>query len=208
MTPRTQTLLVRLRQAASAASAALLLGASAWGVGFAWFDHAARSPGPPPPAADGIVVLTGGAGRIETALRLLAEGRAPLLLVSGVARHAELSELTRRVSLDPAQVAGQVTLGRAATTTVGNGAEIAQWAHEHAMRRLIVVTAGYHMPRALLEIRRGLPDAELLPVPVLPPALRGGTDPGTARMLANEYDKLIAVRLGLAPLLQPEVHPR
>lgn len=194
----------RLRQAAAAACAALLLGASAWGVGFAWFDHAARQPGPPSPASDGIVVLTGGADRIETALHLLADGRAPLLLVSGVARGADLAELTRRIQLDPAQVAGQVTLGRVATTTVGNGAETARWAHEHGLRRLLVVTAGYHMPRALLELRHSLPDAELHPVPVLSPALRGGTDPATARLLATEYDKLLAVRLGLAPLLRTE----
>ena len=192
------------KRAATAASATLLGCSALWGIGFAWFDRAAHLPGTPPPHADGIVVLTGGADRIETALRLLADGHAPLLLVSGVARGADLAELTRRIQLDPAQVAGQVTLGRTATTTVGNGTETAHWAQEHGLRRLIVVTAGYHMPRALLEIRRGLPDAELHPVPVLPPALRGGTDPATARMLANEYEKLIAVRLGLAPLLQTE----
>lgn len=195
----------RLRQAGAAASALLLACSSAWGVGFAWFEHGAHQPGPPlPPAADGIVVLTGGADRIETALRLLAEGRAPLLLVSGVARGADLAELARRVHLDPAGIADQVTLGREATTTVGNGAETAQWAQAHGLRRLIVVTAGYHMPRALLELRRSLPGAELHPAPVVPPALRGGTDPAVARVLANEYDKLIAVRLHLVPLIRTE----
>ncbi len=195
----------RLRQAGAAASAVLLACSAAWGVGFAWFEHSAHQPGPPLPlAADGIVVLTGGADRIETALHLLAEGRAPLLLVSGVARTADLSELARRVHLDPAGIAGQVTLGRAATTTVGNGAETAQWAQAHGLRRLIVVTAGYHMPRAMLELGRSLPGAELHPAPVLPHALRGGTGPAMARMLANEYDKLIAVRLHLAPLIRTE----
>ncbi len=198
-------LLHRLRSAAAAASAVALAGAAAWGIGFAWFEHAAHRPGPPLPSdADGIVVLTGGADRIETALRLLADRRAPLLLVSGVARGADLAELTRRIRLDPASVAGQVTLGREATTTVENGAETAHWAQAHGLHRLLVVTAGYHMPRALLELRRSLPDAELHPVPVVPRALRGGTDPATARMLANEYEKLIAVRFGLEPLLRPE----
>ena len=195
----------RLRQAGVAASAALLGCSAAWGFGFAWFEHAAHQPGTAlPDVADGIVVLTGGADRIETALTLLADGRAPLLLVSGVARGADLPELARRVRLDPARIAGQVTLGRTATTTVGNGAETARWAATHGLRRLIVVTAGYHMPRALLELSRGLPDAELYPAPVVPPALRGGTDPATARMLANEYDKLIAVRLHLASLIRTE----
>jgi len=56
----------------------------------------------------------------------------------------------------------------------------------------------------LLELRRSLPGAELHPAPVLPPALRGSTGPAAARMLANEYDKLIAVRLHLAPLIRTE----
>ena len=195
----------RLRQAGVAVSTALLACSAVWGFGFAWFEHAARQPGTAlPDVADGIVVLTGGADRIETALTLLADGRAPLLLVSGVARGADLPELARRVRLDPTRIAGQVTLGRTATTTVGNGAETAQWATMHGLHRLIVVTAGYHMPRALLELKRGLPDAELYPVPVVPPAMRGGTDPATARMLANEYEKLIAVRLHLTSLIRTE----
>lgn len=195
----------RLQRAGVVASAALLACSAAWGLGFAWFEHCARQPATAlPDVADGIVVLTGGADRIETALTLLADGRAPLLLVSGVARGADLAEMARRVRLDPARIAGQVTLGRTATTTVGNGAETAQWAAIHGLRRLIVVTAGYHMPRALLELRRGLPDAELYPAPVVPPALRGGTGPATARMLANEYDKLIAVRLHLTSLIRTE----
>ena len=181
-----------------------LLGLAAlWGVGFAAFSHAARQPGQPPPPADGIVALTGGADRIETALRLLADGRAPLLLVSGVARGTDLAEVARRVRLDPAQLAGRVTLGREATTTLGNAAETAAWARANGIRRLIVVTAGYHMPRAVLEIRRALPDVALYPVPVLPPALRGAMDPATVRMLASEYDKLLAVRFGLVRLVRP-----
>ena len=180
--------------------------AALWGVGFADFSHAARQPGPPPPPADGIVALTGGADRIETALRLLADGHAPLLLVSGVGRGTDLAEVAHRVRLDPARLAGRVTLGREATTTLGNAAETAAWARAHGIRRLIVVTAGYHMPRAVLEIRRVLPDVALYPVPVLPPALRGAMDGATVRMLASEYDKLLAVRFGLVRWIRPGIN--
>lgn len=198
---------MRLRAVPEAVAGLLLALAALWGVGFGLFNHQARQAGPVPPAADGIVVLTGGADRIETALRLLAEGRAPLLLVSGVARGVDLAEVAHRVPLHPAQLdfallAGRVTLGRAATSTAGNAAEAASWARANGIRRLIVVTAGYHMPRALVEIGRALPDVALYPVPVLPPALRGAADPATVRMLANEYDKLLAVRFGLARLMR------
>jgi uncharacterized SAM-binding protein YcdF (DUF218 family) len=152
------------------------------------------------PPADGIVVLTGGAERIETALRLLAQGRAPVLLVSGVGRGTELAEMAHRVQLDPALLAERVTLGRTATTTIGNAAETAAWAQAHMVRRLIVVTAGYHMPRALLEIGYALPGVALYPAPVQPPAMRGPLDFGTTRLLASEFDKLLAVRLGITRL--------
>lgn len=192
------------RQAAGSVCALLLAIGLLWAVGFALFDQASRRRAPPPPAADGIVVLTGGVDRIETGLRLLDQGVAPLLLISGVGGGVPLAELTRSVRL-PTPLAGQVTLGRVATTTSGNAAETAIWARAHAVRRLIVVTAGYHMPRALLEIGRALPDVTLYPVPVRPPALRGPLEFATVRMLATEYDKYLAVRLRLPR--RPEADP-
>ena len=173
----------------------------AWGLGFAWFNDVARRVAEPPGIADAIVVLTGGADRIEKALHLLADGRAPRLLVSGVARRADLGDVARRVPLDEDQV-GRVTLDHIAQSTLGNAAETASWARTHDVKRLIVVTAGYHMPRALLELRHALPEVELHPVPVLSPALRGKPPATTIRMLASEFDKLLAVRIGLARLLR------
>ena len=178
----------------------MLVCGAAWGIGFAGFNSAARQVGELPAMADGIVVLTGGADRIEMALRLLVEGRAPLLLVSGVARGADLASLAHRVPLDADQ-AGRVTLGHAAQSTSGNAAETAPWVRAHGMRRLIVVTAGYHMPRALLAMQHAMPDIQLHPVAVQSPALRGAPPATAVRMLASEYDKLLAVRFGLAHLL-------
>ena len=100
-------------------------------------------------------------------------------------------------------LAGRITLGHVARTTRGNAAEIAAWAREEQLRSIRVVTAGYHMPRALLELRRALPDAELLPHPVVPARLR---DPGavshlrTWSLLAGEYLKLLGAWMGLTRL--------
>ena len=191
--------------------AAILLAGAGWGSGFAAFDQAARSAwsaadeaeAEQPGQADGIVALTGGADRIETALHLLETGAAPLLLISGVGRGADLTELRRGVRLSPEQ-AERVTLGRTATTTLGNAEETAAWVQAHGIRRLLVVTAGYHMPRALIEIGRAVPGVRLFAVPVRPPALRGGVEAATVRMLANEYDKYLAVRLGLTRKIEAE----
>lgn len=180
------------------AGAILLVAALGWGAGLAWFVHAAMQPGEAPPPADGIVALTGGAQRIEVALRLLAQDRARLLLVSGVAPGAELPELARRAGVDPEKLAPRVTLGRQARTTLGNAAETASWARANNVRSLIVVTAGYHMPRALAELRRALPDAALHPVTVLPPAMRHGAASSRLWLLAEEYTKWLAVESGLS----------
>ncbi len=174
----------------------ILVAGAAWLGGFVAFDRAARRAAREPPQADAIVVLTGGADRIDTALGLLAAGNAPLLLISGVGRGTDLAELDRRTHLAPDQAA-RVTLGRTATTTVGNAEETAAWVRARGVRSLIVVTAGYHMPRAMLEIGRAVPGVTLYAVPVRPPALRGGVEISTVRILANEYNKYIAVRLGL-----------
>jgi uncharacterized SAM-binding protein YcdF (DUF218 family) len=176
------------------------LGCAGWVAGFAWFVHGAMQAAPLPPEADGIVALTGGADRIETALRLLLDGRGRLLLVSGVAHGADLAELTHRIGLNPTAIAPRVTLGRTATTTVGNASETADWAHTHDMHSLIVVTSGYHMARALTEIGRALPEVRLYPMPVLSPAVRHAADIATLRLLAAEYTKFLAADLGLTHL--------
>lgn len=184
-----------MRRIAAVCCALLIAGGVAWATGFAAFDRAARASQGPVPHADGIVVLTGGAERIETGIRLLTEGYAPRLLVSGVGGGTELAELTRHSPL-PHALAAQVTLGRRATTTLGNAEETAAWAQEEGAHSLLVVTAGYHMARALLELKRAAPGITLYAVSVQPPALRHGVEMATMRMMANEYDKYLAARLG------------
>jgi uncharacterized SAM-binding protein YcdF (DUF218 family) len=190
----------RPRKLLSGAVAVAVLLALLWGAGFAWFLRGALTAAAPPPQADGIVALTGGAGRVESALHLLAEGRARLLLVSGVGGAAEFSQFAHLAGVD-AHLHDRVTLGRAAASTRGNAAETADWAHGNGIRSLIVVTAGYHMPRALAELGRALPDVALYPAPVLPPALRdGANEAAMLRLLAGEYTKWLATEVGLSAL--------
>ena len=177
----------------------LLLMALAWAMGFAWFVNVAWRPQVPPPHADGIVVLTGGADRVNVGLRLLADNAAELLLVSGVGRAADFPELAHRASVDHA-LAPRVTLGRLANSTYGNAAETADWVALHHIHTLIVVTAGYHMPRALVELRQRLPDVVLYPVTVQPPGTRSLEDKLAWRLLAEEYTKFLAAELGLTDL--------
>jgi hypothetical protein len=123
-------------------------------------------------------------------------------LVTGVGERDAFNALARRAGVD-ASLGARVTLGRAATSTRGNAAEAADWAYGNGVHTLIVVTAGYHMPRALAELSRTLPDVALYPVPVLPPALRGAWGAGdmaTLRLLVAEYTKWLAAEAGLSGL--------
>lgn len=175
--------------------------AAALAAGFVWFVLQARQPAPPPPASDGIVVLTGGAGRLELALRLLAEGRASRLLVSGTGR-GDLADLVAAAGLPASAAAhvapGQVTLGRGARSTRGNARETADWAAAHGLRSLIVVTSGYHMRRALRELHRTLPSAVALHPAPLMPHLPDGHDQVPLRLLAAEYAKWLGATAGLS----------
>ncbi len=185
--------------------AALLAGAMALGSGFAWFVHLAERPVRPPAHADGIVAFTGGPERVETALRLMAEGRADRLLLSGIGGGAELAELARRAGVDPLPLASRVTIDRSAATTRENAADTAAWARANGVHSLLVVTASYHMPRAIAELTRALPEAALHPVPVMP-AERPDRPAAPLRLMAEEYIKFLAAATGLTAVL-PERDP-
>ena len=204
-------------------------------AGFAWFlVAAAAAPVEPWRHTDGIAVLTGGAERVETGFRLLREGRAGRLIVSGVHPDVTLADLGRLAGRNleaPAPEAPDlgtsdlgpsgpdtfgpgtsgpgtsgsgpfdpITLGRAATTTRGNAAEIAAWARAAQLRSIRVVTAGYHMPRATLELRRALPEATLLAHPVVPARLREAGAAARLRtwsLLFGEYLTWLGAAVGL-----------
>jgi uncharacterized SAM-binding protein YcdF (DUF218 family) len=176
--------------------AILVAGVACWGGGFVWFMNITRHlADPPPPHTDGVVALTGGAGRVELALHLLANGQADKLLLSGIGGGSDLATFGRLAGIDTARFPDRITLGRYAASTRGNGVETAAWAEQNRIRTLIVVTAAYHMPRALAELRQALPDVRLYPMAVHPGAAEKG--PGL-RLEAEEYTKYLLTASGLS----------
>ena len=81
-----------------------------WLGGFAWFVKAAQDSAATMDSTDAIVVLTGGAERVETGFRLLADGLAPRLFVSGVHPDSRLQDLVR--STGPLSFAGSIPVPR------------------------------------------------------------------------------------------------
>ncbi|TVV69640.1 YdcF family protein [Sphingomonas solaris] len=173
---------------ARAAAALLLL----WALGFAWF--AIDQPGPAPDAAvtDAIVVVTGGPGRVQRGLDLLAAGRAQRLLVSGADRRVRPLELAEVNHVSPALVVARVDLGHEAVDTRSNADETAGWLARHRFRSVRLVTTDWHMSRACFELRRIVGDR----VTILPDAVR--SEPGFTALF-KEYHKYLLRRVA-APL--------
>ncbi len=200
--------------------AALFVLALIWTAGLLAF--AARvdrsSPAPDPAAADGIVALTGGATdqRIAAGLQLLEAGKANRLLISGVSRRVTRPELQTLIGAAKPVYDCCVDLGFTAENTLGNARETAEWARAKGYRRLILVTADYHMPRARLELQAAMPEAQITPYPVPTPAMQAAhwwrTWQGAERM-SLEYDKYLAVLtreaiLSLGPRPAPPAPPK
>jgi uncharacterized SAM-binding protein YcdF (DUF218 family) len=174
-----------------------------WLGGFIWFLRAVQEPATHSSAADAIVVLTGGAERVETGFRLLDEGLAPRLCVSGVHPDSRLADLARGAGVDPAKLAGRVELGHAAASTRGNAVEIAAWARPRQIATIRLVTAGYHMPRARAELRRAMPGLRVQAHPVTPARLRAEGafwQPRNWGLLFGEYMKFLGAELGLSAI--------
>lgn len=128
----------------------------AWMLGFAWF--AILLPQPlDGRETDAIVVLTGGAGRIDRGLSLLEDGAAKRMLISGVDRSVRAGELAAEYKAPERLFTCCITLGREAIDTRSNAIETARWLDRRAYRTVRLITTDWHMRRAALELRQALP---------------------------------------------------
>ena len=156
----------------------------AWALGFGWF--ALMLPQPAGAAkADAVVVLTGGAGRVERGLDVLDQHWAPQLFVSGVDKQVKLNEFAVQFNVPAAQMACCVRLGYSAVDTVSNARETAEWVRGRELKTIRLVTSDWHMRRAAFELRRVVPAGVTIIEDAVP------TKP-SMRILFIEYHKLLA----------------
>jgi uncharacterized SAM-binding protein YcdF (DUF218 family) len=189
---------------------AIGLGTLALALGFVWF--LARVPAEDialDSKAEGIVVLTGGALRINDAIELLAAGRGQRLLITGVNPTTHSGELARLVPRYGRLFGCCIDLDHSAVNTITNAVETRRWTRKRGFRSLLVVTSAYHMPRAIAELSHELPDVMLIEFPVLTERQRvepWWSNGATARLVISEYLKFVyaVVRMRVAPAADAE----
>jgi uncharacterized SAM-binding protein YcdF (DUF218 family) len=174
--------------------ALLLLIACLWAAGFVYYISAAMMMRPVDttemPGA--IVVLTGGQQRVETGLDLFARAhtRVPYLFISGVNPKVTESEIRARapdVALLPECC---IILGQSARTTFQNAQETEKWVRETNVPSIRLVTANYHMKRAMLEFSSVLHGVKIYAHPVVQPGLEH-LNRRLLNLLFSEYNKYL-----------------
>ena len=145
---------------------------------------------------DAIVVLTGGSNRLDAGFNLLEQGFGKKLFISGVYHGLDVKMLLKRWKAEPqSSLDCCVVLGFEADNTAGNAVETAEWLHKEGFHSIYLVTADYHIRRALLEFARLAPDVVITPFPVVPDKFdlaNWWKDPVTAILLMHEYMKYTA----------------
>jgi uncharacterized SAM-binding protein YcdF (DUF218 family) len=169
-------------------------------VGFVRFVDHLPAPTADRSRTDAIVVLTGGGERISSALSLLETGKADKLFVSGVHPGVGVGELLKidrpspNSSASDAALAPHIDLGDTAGDTFGNSVESVAWMRANHFKTMRLVTADYHMPRALIEFRMEAPDLIIVPNPVRPARAQATPwwrDRPLFGLLVGEYGKYL-----------------
>jgi uncharacterized SAM-binding protein YcdF (DUF218 family) len=166
----------------------------AWLAGLVWFALTLPGPAPLTTATDGVVVLTGGSGRLARGLEVLDAKAASHMLVSGVARGTSRKQLAKAAGIPLAKL-DTTDLGDEAVDTRSNAEETARWVARNNYRSIRLVTSERHMRRARLELAQTVP-ASVTVIPDSVPVEPG--QPGIIREYSKYLVRLVAQTTGLA----------
>ena len=139
-----------------------------WGFGWLWFatSIALSSPEKDKTKTDAIIVLTGGNGRVNEGLNLLAKELSNKLFISGVNKDVTIDDIYASWKNTTANRPCCIFLGYEAIDTEGNAKETQKWVEDNNIQSFRLVTSSYHMPRAYQEISKTLPDRRIITHPV------------------------------------------
>ena len=114
---------------------------------------------------EAIIALTGGRNRIAEAVRLLNQGKAEKLFISGVNKATDLKAIQERQDLE-ITTDREIALGTEATNTVENAIETKEWLEKNHIKSIRLVTSNYHIPRSIIEFKVHNPALKIIIHPV------------------------------------------
>jgi uncharacterized SAM-binding protein YcdF (DUF218 family) len=162
-----------------------------YGLGFALFAVTLGEPADAgTPKVDSIIAITGGKGRIEHGVKLLAEGKAERMLIAGADPSVRKVDLVRRLDAPRQLLDCCVDLGSESVDTRSNAEEAKRWLERRRYKSARLVTSDWHMRRARYEFSRQLDGA----FEIVPDAVR--TEPDFMTLFA-EYNKYVLRRLSV-----------
>ncbi len=140
---------------------------------------------------------------MDSGLDLLAEGMGKKLFISGVPKGVTLKDVYKNKPqakyLSYFTDDFYITLGHEAVSTKTNAQETTQWMKEQNFKSMYLVTAYYHMPRSMIELKHAMPQMEIVPYPVFPDSDNDGSwwqSYETRNLIFSEYHKTMASLIG------------
>jgi uncharacterized SAM-binding protein YcdF (DUF218 family) len=146
---------------------------------------------------DALIVLTGGKGRLETALNVLKNNTDKRLLISGVNPVVEQSELSALTGSEATLFDCCVDLDRKSKNTAANAYESAKWIQSNNYRTVTIITADYHVPRSMVLFKNAAPNVLFTGYAV--------TTDAELSFLIREYNKYLFTVIQLGVGVEPTV---
>ena len=122
-------------------------------------------------------------------LSLFQQKKGKYLLISGVNPDSTFPKTVAQMPFK-----SQITLGYEALDTLGNAEETAAWVNANHIQTLRLITSNYHMTRSLFELRRLLPEVQILSHAVVGKSFlkpKWWLHPPTVTLVIQEYNKFL-----------------
>jgi uncharacterized SAM-binding protein YcdF (DUF218 family) len=161
-----------------------------YALGFILFGVTLGRPAKADLKTDAAIAITGGAGRIEHGMDVLADGLTKRVFIAGADPLVTKKDLIQRLGGRARLIRCCVDLGSESVDTRSNAEEAGRWLAKRHFRSVRLITSDWHMRRARYEFRKVLGDR----VEVVPDAVH--SEPSFLTLF-GEYNKYVLRRLAV-----------
>ena len=120
-----------------------------YAIGFILFGVTLGRPANADVMTDAAVVITGGSGRIEHAMKVLEDGKTKRVLIAGADPLVTKKDLVDKFDAERRLVRCCVDLGSESVDTRSNAEEAQRWLRKHNYKSVRLITNDWHMLSAV-----------------------------------------------------------